>query len=105
MAQKYTKLYYAAFDIPLHQDSFVPSELSGARAVDIHHICTREHRIENLMALTRQEHMDVGEVKRVTWKLLRTHRSFLIDKGVPFDDAWFQEKLNEYNPFAKQNEI
>jgi len=42
------------------EQDFIPSELSGKRGVDIHHLVFRSHGgsddIENLIALTREEH-------------------------------------------------
>ncbi len=92
----YKKKYYKAFNYPLHKDTFVASELSGRRAVDIHHIVTREHRIENLMALTRQEHILFGDIKSQMVFLLKRHREFLVEAGVDFDEIWLNNKIIIY---------
>lgn len=92
----YKKVYYKAFNYPMHQDTFVRSELSGNRAVDIHHICTREHRIENLMALTRNEHTLFGEIKSQMVFLLKRHREVLIEFKIDFDNDWFNSKIMIY---------
>lgn len=92
----YKKVYYRAFNYPLHKDTFVASELSGNRAVDIHHICTREHIIENLMGLTRQEHVLFGDIKSQMVFLLKRHREFLIEAGVDFNESWFNSKIMIY---------
>ena len=58
----------------MSEDEFIPSEISGKRAVDIHHIHPKQmggkksfikngkvydiDAIENLIALTREEHTD-----------------------------------------------
>lgn len=55
--QKHTKVYFEYFDIG--EQDFVPCEICGARAVDIHHIDGRGKNkdiIENLIALCRSCH-------------------------------------------------
>jgi len=51
-------------------DDFIPCEICGARAVDIHHIHRRgiggnpnADRIENLMAVCRSCHIEYGDKK------------------------------------------
>jgi len=95
--KKHTKIYYKALNYPMHEDTFVPSEVSGNRAVDIHHIVNRDDRIENLMALTRTEHDENGEIKSRMVYLLETHRRFLIERNVPFENEWFDKHINFYN--------
>jgi 5-methylcytosine-specific restriction endonuclease McrA len=60
-------------------DDFIPCEVCGAKAVDIHHIKARgmggsntKDVIENLQALCRKCHLDFGDKKQ--WM------DFLIDK-------------------------
>lgn len=66
--QKYIKIYCDAFGYCY--DEFIPSELSNEQAADVHHIIFRSQggkdEIENLMALTRDEHDEShgGELKR-----------------------------------------
>lgn len=64
----YTKEYYRYFRYGL--DEFVPCEVCGSRAVDIHHIDCRgmggsssKNNIENLMALCRSCHLEYGDKK------------------------------------------
>ena len=66
--QKHTKLYldYFGYDT----GSFIPCEVCGTKATDIHHIDCRgmggtkkEEAIDNLMALCRQCHLDYGDKK------------------------------------------
>lgn len=85
-------------------DDFIPSELSGTRAVDIHHIdCKgmggtgKEDRIENLMAVTRQEHLKYGDKKHHMVFLYESHRSFLLMHGVHFEEEYFELKIQEYS--------
>ncbi len=99
--KKHTKIYYEAFGYIMDKDQFVPSEIGGRKAVDIHHIIGRgkkgEDRIENLIALTRQEHIDYGDKKVLIPTLLLEHRTYLKINNVPFDNEWFEEKLLEYS--------
>jgi len=94
--KNHTKIFYKAFNYPLHPDTFVESEISKERAVDIHHIVNRENRIENLMAVTRTEHNIFGEKKNKMTFLLKLHRFYLIDKGVDFDNDWFEFWIKKY---------
>ncbi len=66
--KKHTKIYLEYFDYGI--EDFIPCELCGARAVDIHHIHCRgmggskeKDRIDNLMALCRKCHVDYGDMK------------------------------------------
>lgn len=56
--QKHVKTYIKHFDYG--EQDFIPSEVSGQPAVDIHHLIPRSHggpdTIDNLIALTREEH-------------------------------------------------
>ena len=58
MAQNYIKIYLDHFNYG--DQDFIPSELSGCRAQDIHHLTPRSKSgtdvIDNHMALTREEH-------------------------------------------------
>lgn len=93
--KKHTKLYLnvLGYDIT----DFIPSEISGQRAIDLHHIVNREDRIENLMALTRKEHISFGEIKSKMHYLLNKHRQFLEVNGVNFSQDWFNEQLEKYS--------
>lgn len=79
-------------------DEYIPSELSAIKAVDIHHLCTREDRIENLMALTREEHAFLGENKKYTFFLLCIHELYLQNAGLYYDRQWFVEQKKRYYP-------
>ena len=95
---KYKKIYADAFGYI--QGEYVSSELSPNRGVDIHHIVGREERIENLIAVTREEHLKYGEVKSAYVFLLTKHMNFLEDNGVKFDYKWFEEQINKYSIYA-----
>ncbi len=92
--KKHTKIY---LDSCGYTDTdFMPSELSGSKGVDIHHIVTREDRIENLMLLTREEHIKYGEIKDKMFFLLMKHKEFLDYTGVNYSDEWFNKYLLKY---------
>ena len=99
--QKYVKIYLEAFGHDIgDQTSFVPSEISEDRSQDIHHLIGRgkggEDRIENLMAVTRQEHISYGDKKDYMVMLFKIHRKRLILANIEFDEDWFQEKIRFY---------
>ena len=67
--KKHTKLYMSFFGYC--QDDFIPCEICGARAVDIHHIDARgmggsksKDTIDNLMAVCREHHLEFGDKKQ-----------------------------------------
>lgn len=69
--QKHTKIYFQYFGYT--PGDFIPCEVCGAVANDIHHIQARgmggsktADRIENLMALCRKHHEMYGDRKQ--WK-------------------------------------
>lgn len=80
--QKHTKIYLDHFGYGM--DSFIPCELCGSRAVDIHHIERRgmggsSHAdyIENLMALCREHHVLYGDKKNHLEWIRKKHLDFL----------------------------
>lgn len=82
--KKYKKIYYDYFDY--FPGEFIPSEISGLPAVDIHHIeCvgmgggdrSKYDVIENLMALTREEHIKYGDKKQYKKWLKELHLKFM----------------------------
>jgi hypothetical protein len=98
----YVALYMAAFGYG--DADFIPSELSGERAVDVHHLICRGagssknlDMIENLMALTRSEHIEYGDKKHYMSFLFRKHFSFLESNGVKFDRTWIMDKIERYS--------
>lgn len=67
--KKHTKIYLKHFDYGV--DDFIPCEVCGSRAVDIHHIDCRgmgggkdKDTIENLMAVCRNCHVEYGDKKQ-----------------------------------------
>lgn len=74
----YTKIYLNHFGYGI--EDFIPCELCGNRAVDIHHINARgmgsskgKDTIENLMALCRSCHIQYGDKKQHIEYLIETH--------------------------------
>jgi hypothetical protein len=69
------------------EEDFIPSELSGKRAVDINHIHPRSQRpdllndITNLIALTREEHDRYGDKKQWVEFLQNIHNEFMKNHG------------------------
>lgn len=96
--QNHTKIYLK--ECGYEDTDFIKSEISTQRAVDIHHIISRgkggEDRIENLMAVTRDEHIQFGDKKQWMYFLLSRHYDFLKEMDVKFSKDWFQEMFDKY---------
>jgi len=80
--KKHVKIYLEYFGYG--EQDFIPSEISGKRANDVHHIDARgmgssgdKDRIENIMALTREEHERLGDKSQYMDYLIRTHLDFM----------------------------
>ena len=100
--KKHTKIYLDAFG--LSTGDSIPSEISGQPANDIHHIIARGmggrnglDRIENLMAVTRDEHLQYGDKKKFMKSLFQCHKFYLELKGVDFDKKWIDEQIERYS--------
>lgn len=101
--------------IKIYLDSFgtekPKSEISGAPADDIHHIQPRGmggsnylDRIENLMALTRQEHLEYGDVRDFKAMLYKIHKRVMERKGIRFNEEWIDHMIYRYeNSMNKEN--
>lgn len=101
--QKHTKIYFKAFKVnfdPVSGWHDCKSEVNGRKAVDIHHIIGRgkggEDRIENLMALTRKQHQDLGDKKNLIWNLFSMHRQHMKEHNVKFDNDWIEQQMAKY---------
>jgi 5-methylcytosine-specific restriction endonuclease McrA len=77
--KKHTKLYLDYFGYGI--EDFIPCEVCGTKAVDIHHIDCRgmgsskdKDKIENLMALCRHCHVVMGDTKTHTPLLEQKHK-------------------------------
>ncbi len=77
--KKHIKIYIDYFGYA--ENDFIPSEISGKPAVDIHHIqfgaMGRKNNIENLIAVTREEHIDAHENKLTKEELQKIHNKNL----------------------------
>ena len=80
--KKHIDIYFEYFGYD--KSDFIPSELSGKQAVDVHHIDCRgtggskvKDVIENLMALTREEHIEYGDKKQHIEFLRKKHLEFM----------------------------
>lgn len=76
--KKHTQIYLKAMGYDT--TDFIPCEVCQAQAVDIHHIEARgmggskeADTIENLMALCRQCHTNLGDKKQYKELLVATH--------------------------------
>lgn len=78
---KYKEIYFEYFGYS--RGDFVPCEVCGAEAVDIHHIDARgmggdptksKDTIENLMALCRKDHETYGDIKVYKDLLRQIHK-------------------------------
>jgi hypothetical protein len=85
----HTLVYYKALGYTVAD--FVPCEVCGLRAVDIHHIEARgaggdpsagSDKIENLMALCRDHHVEYGDKRHFKEWLISVHFDFLNNNGV-----------------------
>lgn len=75
----HTKIYLTYFGYD--KSDFIPCEVCGSQAVDIHHIHPRgmggtktKDTIENLMALCRKHHIEFGDKKQHMDFLIITHQ-------------------------------
>jgi 5-methylcytosine-specific restriction endonuclease McrA len=85
--KNHTKVYCSHFGYIL--DEFIPCEVCGSRAVDIHHIKARgmggsknANDITNLMALCRRCHITYGDRKHLIEFLEEIHNKKICDKSV-----------------------
>lgn len=80
--RNHTKVYLKYFGFT--GEDFIPCEVCGKRAVDIHHIEARGmggtkkvDTIENLMALCREHHLQYGDKKQYIEFLIQKHKEKL----------------------------
>ena len=64
---------------------FIPCEVTGVKAVDIHHIRGRgrggKDTLCNLMALTRKTHVDLGDNKHWRESLISQHFLIILNRA------------------------
>lgn len=104
---KHGRIYLDA--LGLDATDFIASEISGQAACDLHHIDCRgmggtkkEDRIENLIALSREEHDRLGDKKQFMFYLYAKHYVYLESCGVSFNRAYMLAKMDEYSVFAQE---
>lgn len=80
--QNHTKIYLKHFGYGI--EDFISCEVCGGRAVDIHHIDCRgmggnkaKDTIDNIMALCRKCHIDMGDKKQYLEYLKEKHKQTL----------------------------
>lgn len=83
----HTKLYFKVFGYDI--SDFIPCEICGKKAVDIHHIECRgmggtsePDKIEDLMALCREDHEKYGDKAQYMQILKDAHWQFMQTAGV-----------------------
>jgi hypothetical protein len=88
--KKHTQVYIHKMNYDVCD--FIPSEISGTRANDVHHICNRgiggsknSDYIENLMALSRDEHEKLGDKNKIIPFLYAYHLIFMKKNNIPYD--------------------
>jgi hypothetical protein len=84
--KKHIKIYLEHFNYDT--DEFIPCEVCGCKAVDIHHIKARgmggsndKDTIENLMAMCRMCHLLMGDSKIYMETLIGKHKIKMNGKG------------------------
>ncbi len=82
--QKHTKIYFTFFGYT--QGDFIPCEICGQTAVDIHHIDARgmggnpsgnKDEIQNLQAVCRLCHTKYGDISEFKELLKKVHLKFM----------------------------
>lgn len=89
--KKHVKLYFNYFGFD--QSDFVPCEICGTQANDIHHIECRgmggtkqDESIDNLMAVCRNCHIKYGDKKEFKEFLKEMHNDYKQRRG--FKEGW-----------------
>ena len=99
--QQYTKTYMDS--LGFDESDFIPCQICEQRSTEIHHVISRKrdkkliNDIQNLFAICRTCHQKYGEIKEFMPFLLKIHRAFLRNNGVPFSEEYFNEKLAIYD--------
>ena len=85
--KKHTKIYLQGMGYDT--TDFIPCEVCGSQAVDIHHIEARgmggtkmADTLENLMALCRQCHFQYGDIKLYKEWLQEIHEKKLFNRWI-----------------------
>lgn len=97
--EKYKKAYLDTYYPGWGDQDFIPCELSGKQAVDIHHILPRGKYPEyvnhpgNLMAMTRKLHDEKGQNKKYLQELVECHVAFVRLKAI--EHGFSEEEMLE----------
>lgn len=89
--KQYTATYLKYFGYSTAD--FVPCEVCGAKAVDLHHLTPRSlrkdliNKIDNLMALCREHHDQAGKDREFNDELRLIHRKKLLQNGLPDNET------------------
>ena len=93
---EHTKIYLEGMKYDVTDTVYC--EVTGEVAVDTHHILPRRiggrkrtDRIEELMALTRAAHEKYGDKKEHYKFLITTHFKKLDERGVEYDNKYFEQ--------------
>ena len=96
----HTRIYMKALGYDI--SDFIPCEVTGQKANDIHHIDARgmggdpqgkKDRIEELQAITREAHIFYGDKKEHMRFLYEKHYEFLDSHGVKFDKEYLLNRI------------
>jgi hypothetical protein len=110
--REHTKTYLESFGYDVCDN--IPSELSLNKAIDVNHILCKgmggnpkkdKERIENYIAMTREEHVEYGDKKKYYSYLFRVHKAFMIQRGVKFDLNWIDLQIEKYSHYEDINNI
>jgi 5-methylcytosine-specific restriction endonuclease McrA len=84
--KKHVKIYFDYFGYGI--EDFIPCEVCGSKAVDIHHIHRRgmggsvgSDKIQNIMAVCRTCHIEYGDKTRYFELLVQAHKKKLDGKS------------------------
>lgn len=98
---KHKDIYFKAYN--LSEGDFIPCAICGKEAVDIHAIEAdgmgggkRGHRIENLIPLCREHHIEFGDKKQFKKMLFEKVKKALIRKGLKFAKDWIDKKIEQH---------
>ncbi|AUC15424.1 hypothetical protein BTO06_09855 [Tenacibaculum sp. SZ-18] len=101
--KKHIQIYHKTLGLDFCD--YRPSELSNAPGVDLHHIECKgmggnpsgdKDRIENIIALTREEHIKYGDKKHFMSFLFKAHMRYLEKRKIPFDKEYILQKIKAY---------
>jgi hypothetical protein len=91
----------------LKEEEQLISEISERKAIGLFHIIGGENgvnRIENIIALTKQEQGDYLNKADYKSYLLKIHRDRLIEKEIHHNGRWFDHYISKFDKIeAKSN--